>query len=68
MATCQFPHREKFDFTNPKCGRSGFSALKDSDQLQDCQTNLSRYKLILYYTVWGNEADDILDSLSLTID
>ena len=47
MAIFQFAHPEKFDFTKPQTGRSGFSALKDSGQLQECQKNLRRYKLIL---------------------
>ena len=68
MATFQFAHPEKFDFTKPQMWEKWFqrferfrSASGLSDKPPEIQVNSLIYCM-------GSEADDILDSLSLTID
>ena len=68
MATFQFAHPEKFAFTKPQMWEKWFqcferfrSASGLSDKPLDIQVNSLIYCM-------GSEADDILDSLSLTID
>ena len=68
MATFQFTHPETFDFTKPQMWEKWFQRFekfRSASELPDKPPEIQVDSLIY---CMESEADDILDSLSLTID
>ena len=68
MATFQFAHPENFDFTKPQMWEKWFQPFERIRLASGLSVKPPEIQVNSLIYCMGSEADDILDSLSLTTD